>query len=132
LAKPEALEFPFYGLETNWTMDFVLRRLLSCSILPMRRTGMEPLLKAFIDQEGASGCARVLNAVRGQVTRPLLVRQVLEFNTFDVTLLFPERVVLLEDVIAFWDEGSLRIDLDTFVRCLWVGAEAADCPADPA
>jgi len=86
---------------------------------------MEPLLEAFIDQEGGGGCARILDAVREQATRPLLVRQVFEFNTFDVTLLFPERVAVLEDVIAFWDEGSLRIDLDTFVRCLREGPEAA-------
>ncbi|MFC5479751.1 hypothetical protein [Massilia suwonensis] len=76
------------------------------------------LLEAFISQEGASACADILQAVREQATRPLLVRQVFEFNTFDVTLLFPERVAVLEDVIAFWDEGTMRIDLDTFVRRL--------------
>lgn len=79
---------------------------------------MKSLVDAFIDQEGAHACQLILEAVREQEKNPARVKETFEFNTFDVTLLFPERIAVLEDVIAFWQEGTLRIDLDTFVRRL--------------
>ncbi|MGX4640565.1 hypothetical protein [Massilia sp. SYSU DXS3249] len=82
------------------------------------RADVISLLEEFIANEGTWACQKILEAVRAQKTNPVRVRDTFAFNIFDVEILYPERIAILVDVINFWPEGTLRIDLDTFVHRL--------------
>lgn len=79
---------------------------------------MESLLDTFITSESTFACQRVLDAVHAQKTNPIRVRDTLDFNVFYVEILYEERIAVLEDILDVSPRGTLRMDLDAFVRRL--------------
>lgn len=80
---------------------------------------MSLLLQEFINQEATpSVCKLILDRVGQLNEQPKESIHKFEFNRFEITLDFSNKVVFIEDVLEPGPDGELSVGLDEFMDAL--------------